>query len=98
MHHEPRPGREDAERRGAGRAHIPVAVRDTVFERDGGCCTYIGTHGARCESTHDLEIDHTVPIACGGADAIDNLRLLCASHNRLEAEPAYGAEWMQRFY
>jgi 5-methylcytosine-specific restriction endonuclease McrA len=37
-----------------------------------------------------LQIDHVKPAARGGANTIDNLRLLCAYHNRLEAERLMG--------
>jgi hypothetical protein len=37
------------------------------------------------------------PIGRGGTNAVDNLRLLCARHNRLEAERVYGGERLRRF-
>jgi 5-methylcytosine-specific restriction endonuclease McrA len=77
--------------------HVPAAVRDAVFARDGGRCTYVGANGIPCGSRHQLHIDHVEPFARGGSGAIENLRLLCAPHNQLEAERVYGAEWMQRF-
>lgn len=79
------------------RRTVSAAVRDAVFERDGGCCSFVGSDGRRCRSTHDLEIDHRQPVARGGPDSMDNLRVLCAVHNRLEAERVFGVPWMQRF-
>ncbi|MEE9270279.1 MAG: HNH endonuclease signature motif containing protein, partial [Candidatus Krumholzibacteria bacterium] len=76
---------------------IPAAVRDKVFVRDGGRCTYVGTTGTRCGSTHHLHVDHVTPFARGGPSAAGNLRLLCAEHNRLAAEKSFGAEHMKRF-
>jgi 5-methylcytosine-specific restriction endonuclease McrA len=73
----------------ANARQIPAAVRDTVFVRDKRC-RYVGPGGQRCESTHVLQIDHIRPIARGGASTIDNLRLLCAHHNRLESERVLG--------
>ncbi len=65
-----------------GRA-IPAAVRRQVWERDGGCCSYVDpVSGRRCGSRHLLEIDHVVPYALGGSAEPDNLRLLCAAHHR----------------
>jgi hypothetical protein len=87
----PRSGRADRSR------HIPVAVRDAVFARDGGRCTYVGEHGAACESRHNLHVDHVEPFARGGPPTPGNLRLLCAAHNQVEAERAYGSQWMRRF-
>jgi 5-methylcytosine-specific restriction endonuclease McrA len=69
---------------------IPAQVRDDVFVRDQGQCTFVGDH-KRCGSAHALQLDHVVPVALGGSGEADNLRLLCAKHNRLEAERLMGA-------
>jgi hypothetical protein len=55
----------------------PVAreVRRAVFERDGGKCV-------DCGSTFDLQYDHVIPVALGGATTHENLQLLCADCNR----------------
>jgi 5-methylcytosine-specific restriction endonuclease McrA len=71
---------------------IPAPVRDQVFTRDKGRCTYTGSNGRRCASTRALQIDHIKPAARGGAGTSDNLRLLCAYHNRLEAERLMGCQ------
>jgi hypothetical protein len=76
--------------KGKSPRQIPVRVRDQVFARDRGRCTYVGTNGRRCDASHVLQIDHIKPVARGGASTIDNLRLLCAYHNRLEAERLVG--------
>jgi 5-methylcytosine-specific restriction endonuclease McrA len=76
---------------------IPAALNEAVFARDKGRCTYMGSSGKRCDATHNLEIDHVIPYARGGTNAIDNLRLLCERHNKLEAERIYGANVMKRF-
>ncbi len=78
--------------------HIPAAVRDNVFKRDGGKCTFIGKDNKRCNSTWGLEIDHVKPFAKGGGNTKDNLRLLCGRHNRLAAEKVYGKEFMEGHY
>ena len=77
--------------------HIPEATRDAVFAKDKGRCTYVGSTGKRCDATHNLQIDHVVPFARGGSNAVGNVRLLCARHNKLEAERVYGANTMRRF-
>jgi 5-methylcytosine-specific restriction endonuclease McrA len=69
---------------------IPAQVRDRVFVRDRQQCTFVGADGRRCGSTHVLQIDHINPVARGGSGALDNLRLLCAHHNRMEAERIMG--------
>jgi 5-methylcytosine-specific restriction endonuclease McrA len=70
--------------------HIPLRVRDEVFTRDSGRCTFVGPDGRRCEATRGLQVDHVVPVAQGGSGEIGNLRLLCAQHNRLLAERLFG--------
>ena len=71
--------------------YIPARVRDQVFLRDRGQCTYVAPSGRRCGSPFVLQVDHVIPVARGGASTTDNLRLLCAYHNRLEAERLMGA-------
>ena len=70
--------------------HVPACVRDQVFLRDRGQCSYVSPGGRRCGSRHVLQIDHIQPVARGGASTPDNLRLLCAYHNRLECERLMG--------
>ncbi len=77
--------------------NIPQAVRDKVFESDGGRCTFVGNDGKRCESDWNLQIDHIIPHARGGDNSPENLRLLCANHNKLEAERAFGKNHMKKF-
>jgi len=81
----------------AVKRRIPARVRDEVYLRDGGRCTFRGSDGRRCNSTWDLQIDHIVPFALGGDDSPANLRLLCGKHNRLEAERVFGSRRMERF-
>ena len=73
------------------RRPIPAAVRDAVYTKSNGRCAYVGTDGRRCNSTVCVQVDHVVPVARGGTNDPSNLRILCASHNRLEAERVLGA-------
>jgi len=77
--------------------HIPAAVRDKVFARDDGRCTYVGKTGRRCGCKQALQIDHVRPFTRGGTHTISNLRLLCAKHNRLAAQEAFGEKSMERW-
>jgi 5-methylcytosine-specific restriction endonuclease McrA len=89
-----------AQKKAKSRPHsrlIPTAVRDKVFTRDRGRCTYVGKTGKRCGSTQALQIDHIKPFTRWGTNAPSNLRLLCAKHNRLAAQEAFGEELMKRF-
>jgi hypothetical protein len=75
--------------------YIPAPVRQLVWERDGGRCTFESATGKRCDARHGLEFDHIVPVGRGGESTVDNLRLRCREHNQLEAERTYGAEFMK---
>jgi 5-methylcytosine-specific restriction endonuclease McrA len=80
----------------AGR-HVPAAVRRAVFERDGGRCRYRDEAGRRCPERHRLEYHHLHPFAMGGAHALDNVRLMCRSHNLYLAEHDYGQRAMAAY-
>lgn len=74
-----------------GKRYVPAAVRDDVLVRDGFRCTFVGPDARRCTASVCLQVDHINPIARGGASTRDNLRILCAAHNRLEAERLMGS-------
>jgi hypothetical protein len=61
------------------RVSIPSEVRRAVFERDGGHCL-------ECGATFDLQYDHVLPVALGGATTVENLQLLCADCNRQKSD------------
>ncbi len=73
-----------------GVRYIAPAIRDRVYVRDEGQCTFEAPDGRRCASTRGLQIDHIRPVALGGEGEDENLRVLCAYHNRLEAERVLG--------
>ena len=75
---------------------VPIAVRDAVFVRDGGRCTFTAPDGVRCSCCTKLEVDHIVPRARGGSNDINNLRLTCRQHNQLYAEREFGVSFMAR--
>jgi hypothetical protein len=78
--------------------HIATREKEKVWVRDNGRCAYVGSNGRRCNSTHNLQYDHyPVPFARGGPSTVDNLRLLCARHNRHTAERVYGKHELKQF-
>lgn len=90
--------RRECDPSGTRTRHIPAKVRDEVFAKDEGRCTYVARDGTRCESRHALQVDHIHPYAAGGTNDATNLRLLCAAHNRHAAERALGAHVMKSFW
>ena len=57
------------------RGPIPQEVKDAVWNRDGGKCV-------NCGCQENLEFDHIIPIAKGGANTYRNVQLLCERCNR----------------
>lgn len=74
------------------RSRIPPAwVKKAVWRRDGYRCAFRAADGTRCRSKAGLQFDHIVPWSLGGpSDDPANIRLLCRTHNRLEARRALG--------
>jgi hypothetical protein len=59
----------------ARREPLPREVRLAVWQRDRGRCR-------DCGGGFDLQYDHVIPLALGGASGVDNLQLLCGDCNR----------------
>jgi hypothetical protein len=57
------------------REGIPRDVRLAVWERDRGACV-------QCAATFELQFDHVIPVALGGATTAENLQVLCGTCNR----------------
>jgi 5-methylcytosine-specific restriction endonuclease McrA len=77
--------------------YVPAAVKRAVWERDQGRCTWPMGDGEVCGSTHRLEFDHDLEVALGGKPTIENIRLLCKSHNLMKAEQRLGRTFMAKF-
>jgi hypothetical protein len=71
---------------------ISTAVKREVFKRAGGKCEH-----PNCQAIHYLEYDHRNPVALGGGNNFDNIRLVCKAHNQLYAIQKLGLSQMQRF-
>ena len=64
---------------GTKRRSIPKDVKNDVWNRDGGKCV-------ECGSKENLEFDHIIPVAKGGANTYRNLQLLCEDCNREKSD------------
>jgi hypothetical protein len=63
----------------SGRAPIPPELARTVFERDDRKCL-------ECGASEDLQFDHIIPVALGGATSPENLQILCGDCNRSKGD------------
>ena len=73
------------------RKYISVHKRRVVYQEAGNQCTFVSPlTGKRCESRHQLEIEHIQPLAKNGSDDLENLTLLCKSHNLYNAAQHFG--------
>jgi hypothetical protein len=92
----PRKSLADADTTPSSR-HIPAPVRRAVHERDGGRCTYRDATGRRCTARDRLEFHHhRITYGRGGDHSLENVRLMCRTHNQVLAEREYGEEKMAR--
>jgi hypothetical protein len=78
--------------------HVPAPVRRAVWERDEGRCTFIDARGRRCKARDRLEFHHHgTPYGRGGDHSPDTVRIMCRTHNQLQAELDYGKEKMAQY-
>jgi hypothetical protein len=59
----------------AKRGQIPSGLRLLIWAKYEGTC-------ADCGATSELQFDHIIPVALGGATSEENLQILCGSCNR----------------
>ena len=75
--------------------YIPVWLRDEVLKRDGYRCSYVSAQGYRCDCPVGLEIDHVIPFSKGGKTDLENLRILCSTHNFLAEIEVFGSAFVE---
>ncbi len=63
--------------------YVASSVRHQVWSRNQNQgCEFVSEMGELCGSQLALQIDHVEGFALGGSNQADNLRVLCAKHNR----------------
>jgi len=62
--------------------HWRVGLRRQQLRRE-PLCQYVSSTGQRC-ARRATDVDHIVPRAEGGADALGNLQSLCHSHHSMK--------------
>jgi hypothetical protein len=99
--------KETRKRLGAGRPrkqrplnedsrHIPVEIARAVWERDQGQCSFVDAEGRRCSERRFLTLEHRHPFALGGPPTLENICLLCASHNLENARAVFGEQLVEQ--
>ncbi len=67
--------------------YISKELKDFVYKRAKHCCEFEG-----CSEKRFLQIDHIIPVAKGGENTPENLRVLCANHNQYARVQCFGAK------
>lgn len=73
------------------RKPIPKSVQRLIWQKAKSECEI-------CSSKYALEIDHILPIALSGTNALENMRLLCRACNQRQAIRKIGADKMQKYW
>ena len=75
---------------GVKKRYIPEKIKQAIWKRDEGQCSYVSPEGKLCGERNFLELDHVHPWSLGGDSTAENLRLLCRMHNQYRAERTFG--------
>jgi len=70
--------------------YIPASVKREVLKMDNHQCSYVSSETERCTATHFLQFDHVTPFGIGGKSNFENIRLLCAAHNKDRISITFG--------
>lgn len=76
------------------RIEIPEKVRKEVWRRAGGRCQFVLANGKVCGSRWQCQVDHIKPVARGGTNDLENLRLVCRAHNLEAAREVFGSDYV----
>ena len=74
------------------RRYFPSAVKKTALRRARYTCEF-----NNCDETRGLEFDHVSPVALGGINSLSNCRVLCKTHNQLQAIAVFGQAKMDNY-
>ena len=70
--------------------YIPQKVRQYVWKRDKGRCSYTCPQTKTlCQSQYQLQVDHIQPYSLDGSHHPKNLRLLCLKHNQYRSDKTF---------
>mgnify|MGYP001561256182 CR=1 FL=1 len=79
--------------------YIPSTVKKQLWLHAQGHCQYRDPlTGHRCTSKFALQVDHRLPFARNGSNALENLQLLCSSHHRSKTIRDFGAKKISSYW
>ncbi|MGZ3709536.1 MAG: HNH endonuclease, partial [Bdellovibrionota bacterium] len=93
----PPAGQTEKFRSTSTRRYLPRLLVRLIRQRAAWSCEYVADDGKRCTSQHALQVDHITPLALGGTNDPENLRLLCRAHNLQQASLKLGPVLMSRY-
>jgi hypothetical protein len=62
---------------------IPAQLIHAIRRRDQGQCSYRSPQGVRCLQRRWIEVHHILPLALGGQNTLENLKLICRGHHQV---------------
>lgn len=63
--------------------YIPASIRKTMLDAN-ATCMFKNKDGGTCKNKRFLQIDHIQSWSSGGSNTLDNLQVLCGTHNRFK--------------
>lgn len=71
--------------------YIQRSAYRALYEEAAHRCQFtVPQTGRRCESKYRLQVEYCQPYSLGGSNDLENLQLLCATHNALRARRGFG--------
>ncbi|MBC7467423.1 MAG: HNH endonuclease [Bdellovibrio sp.] len=67
------------------RPYLSVKLKRQLMATAGHACQYVDKlTGNKCKSKYQLQVDHVHPFAKGGSSELENLQILCRTHNHFK--------------
>ena len=66
--------------------------KTSAAKQTGNQCTFTSADGRRCQQKRWLQFHHVVPVAQGGLNTAQNLKLLCTQHHH--STHSNGVAWL----
>ena len=66
--------------------YIPRKVKRIILKRSNHQCEDVNDNGERCDSKFQTQFDHIIAFSKGGDSSLENLQLLCRTHNAFKGD------------